>query len=105
MSQLGNLSGDEPFTELGDGNAGWWTRARLARKGTEPVGTSIGQQGTKGTPIRLTKGRIAKAPVIKVWAGFKGQRDVKLPENGVGRPAPPQCQKVRGSMNYLSHKE
>lgn len=68
-------------------------------------GHRIGQQGTKGTPIRLAKGRIAKAPVIKVWAGFKGQRDVKLPENGVGRPAPPQCQKVRGSMNDLSHKE
>ena len=67
-------------------------------------GRRIGQQGTESTPIRLTKRRIAKAPVIKLRAGFKAQRDVKLPENGVGRPAPPQRQKVRGEHQLPGSK-
>lgn len=61
MSQLGNLSGDVPFTGLGDGNAGWWTRARLARKGTEPVGTSYWSPGNKRHTHQANQGEDSKS--------------------------------------------
>lgn len=35
--------------------------------------------------------------MMMVGAGLKGQKDVKLPENGVGRSPPPQGRKERGN--------
>lgn len=44
-------------------------------------------------------GSMANAPMMMVGAGLKGQKDVKLPENGVGRSPPPRGRKERGNQS------
>lgn len=56
VSQPANLGSDTTFSELGDGNAGWCTRAKAGRERCRASGHIIaGWQGTEGTPITVTR--------------------------------------------------
>ena len=98
VSQPANLDGDTTLCELGGGNAVGGQGARGQGKIQRQRAHHIRSAGSRRHTHHGNSGSMVNAPTMMVGARLKGQKDVKLPENGLGRSPPPQGLKERGNQ-------